>query len=306
MAQKILSGSILSPVFKSCFPGLRRLSSQRPVKACAYHRRAKNRTEFPAEQFGSRLGTCRLSATSRIEQPEKAEELASIPFEGVVFDMDGTLTVSNIDFNDMRSRTGISKGDLFTVMESWDGEEEITEAMEVILELEAEARKSLTLKEGLESLLELLKKSKVHVALVTRNTTPSVDAFFSILGAAALLSGSHQGRQICQTRPTSFDRRCQGLGAPPGVPADGRRFDGGRRVRQRRGHSDLPHQGWRQRDRGRLRGRPRRCRTDLRRRDAVRAARPPEGRGCRQRRSARRGGSARDGVLQLPVRLRCH
>eukprot|EP00191_Tetraselmis_sp_GSL018_P010757 CAMPEP_0177619220 /NCGR_PEP_ID=MMETSP0419_2-20121207/26122_1 /TAXON_ID=582737 /ORGANISM="Tetraselmis sp., Strain GSL018" /LENGTH=222 /DNA_ID=CAMNT_0019118429 /DNA_START=307 /DNA_END=973 /DNA_ORIENTATION=+ len=129
--------------------------------------------------------------------------------------MDGTLTVSNIDFNDMRSRTGISKGDLFTVMESWDGEEEITEAMEVILELEAEARKSLTLKEGLESLLELLKKSKVHVALVTRNTTPSVDAFFSILGAAALLSGSHQGRQIVKPDRRLLIDVAKAWGLPP-------------------------------------------------------------------------------------------
>ena len=41
-------------------------------------------------------------------------------YSGIVFDMDGTLTVSNIDYAKMRRSVGIPVGDLFTVMESWD------------------------------------------------------------------------------------------------------------------------------------------------------------------------------------------
>jgi 3-oxoacyl-ACP reductase-like protein len=41
-------------------------------------------------------------------------------YSGVIFDMDGTLTVSNIDYVTMRKSTEIPVGDLFTVMESWD------------------------------------------------------------------------------------------------------------------------------------------------------------------------------------------
>ena len=44
---------------------------------------------------------------------------------------DGTLTVSNIDFVDMRARTGIPAGDLFTVMESWDDGDRIKQSMDV-------------------------------------------------------------------------------------------------------------------------------------------------------------------------------
>lgn len=60
-----------------------------------------------------------------------------------VFDMDGTLTQAHIPFEIMRQRTAIPVGDLFTVMEScWTGptsEEQIQNAMTVILEMEATA-----------------------------------------------------------------------------------------------------------------------------------------------------------------------
>jgi len=96
--------------------------------------------------------------------------------------MDGTLTESNIDFVDMRTRTGIKQGDLFTVMESWDEDSDITRAMDVILELEADACARLSLKEGTVALLLMLRDLQVPVALVTRNTTSSVDSFFALIG----------------------------------------------------------------------------------------------------------------------------
>lgn len=96
--------------------------------------------------------------------------------------MDGTLTDTNIDFVDMRKRTGIEQGDLFTVMESWDEDEKITRAMDVILEIEADAQTRLSLKEGLVELFMMLRDQQVPVTLVTRNTTSAVDAFFALLG----------------------------------------------------------------------------------------------------------------------------
>lgn len=41
----------------------------------------------------------------------------------VVFDMDGTLTESPVDYADMRARIGIPVGDIFAVMEHWDNPE---------------------------------------------------------------------------------------------------------------------------------------------------------------------------------------
>ncbi|MEW5313539.1 MAG: hypothetical protein WDW38_005099 [Sanguina aurantia] len=100
--------------------------------------------------------------------------------------MDGTLTQAHIPFDIMRSRTAIPVGDLFTVMEScWTGptsEQQIKDAMTVILEMEATAALEVSGKEGLLELLQLIKDLKVPLALVTRNTTHSVDAFFRLVG----------------------------------------------------------------------------------------------------------------------------
>lgn len=116
-----------------------------------------------------------------------AEQATGLPkqrllYDGVVFDMDGTLTQAHIDFADMRARTGIPVGDLFVAMESWEEPERIKQSMDVILEIEAEAAKSVQGKEGLMELLQMLKQSDVKVALVTRNTTSSVAAFFQLIG----------------------------------------------------------------------------------------------------------------------------
>ena len=54
--------------------------------------------------------------------------------------------------------------------------------MRTILEIEAEAAKLVSMKEGLLELLAMLRASGVRVALVTRNTRDSVDAFLRLIG----------------------------------------------------------------------------------------------------------------------------
>jgi len=106
-------------------------------------------------------------------------------YKGVVFDMDGTLTVSNIDFAKMRKLTEIPKGDLFTTMEAWDDDARILKAMTTILELEADAVSTLEVMPGLVELLGYLRGMRdegVRVAVVTRNTPTSVDGFLRLLG----------------------------------------------------------------------------------------------------------------------------
>ncbi|KXZ45261.1 hypothetical protein GPECTOR_56g357 [Gonium pectorale] len=111
-------------------------------------------------------------------------------YKGIVFDMDGTLTEAHIDFADMRQRTGIPMGDLFTVMESWDDAARIAASMSTILDIEAGAAAAVSAKPGLMQLLALLRERQVPVALVTRNTRDSVAAFFGLIGPewAALFS----------------------------------------------------------------------------------------------------------------------
>jgi beta-phosphoglucomutase-like phosphatase (HAD superfamily) len=150
--------------------------------------------------------------------PLPAAPLTQLVYSGVVFDMDGTLAVSKIDYKTMRQKTGIPVGDLFTVMErcgggtwvgcsclqeplllksrdstatthvsslpphlcySWDDGDRIKASMDTILELEAQASASLEAMPGLLSLLAFLRASGIKVGLITRNTTESLNAFFA-------------------------------------------------------------------------------------------------------------------------------
>ncbi len=91
-------------------------------------------------------------------------------------------TRSNIAFEEMRIRTGIPFGDLFTVMENWRDAERVRAAMEVIHELEARALTTLQLAPGLEALLQQCIDDGLRIAIVTRNTPAAVDALFARLG----------------------------------------------------------------------------------------------------------------------------
>jgi len=101
---------------------------------------------------------------------------------GLVLDMDGTCVRPNIDFKDMRVRVGIPQGDLFTVLQQWDNEEQVHRAMSIIEEIEQEASATLELMRGMEDLLDFCAGHRIKVALVTRNTKRAVAAFFRLLG----------------------------------------------------------------------------------------------------------------------------
>lgn len=103
-------------------------------------------------------------------------------YQGIVFDMDGTLSVSCIDYQLMRKSLDIPEGDLFTVMETWDDGDRIASSMDTILEIEDVAARQSRGMPGLTELLTFLKEKDVKVGLVTRNTSYSVDAFFKAIG----------------------------------------------------------------------------------------------------------------------------
>ena len=81
----------------------------------------------------------------------------------------------------MRRRTLIPQGDLFTVLEA-SSPDHIQHAMKEILEIESEASKQVSTKEGLIELLSLLRERSCPVALVTRNTKAATKAFFNLIG----------------------------------------------------------------------------------------------------------------------------
>lgn len=127
-------------------------------------------------------------------------------YDGIIFDMDGTLSVSVIDYALMRDSLEIPEGDLFTVIETWDDGNRILKSMDTILEIEDVAAKQTQGMPGVTELLAYLKDQDVKVGLVTRNTEYSVDMFFQAIGE------HHRGVfDIVMTREFRYvkpDKRC--------------------------------------------------------------------------------------------------
>lgn len=108
---------------------------------------------------------------------------------GVVFDMDGTLTVPNLDFAEMYRRAGVPRGqDILEAVKTMPAEQAAA-ANAVIDEMEAEGRRTLQLDSGAVHLARWLARHGVPMALVTRNTTVTVDHFQEKLWKPAGLPG---------------------------------------------------------------------------------------------------------------------
>lgn len=98
---------------------------------------------------------------------------------GVIFDMDGTLTVPYLDFAEMKRRVGVPpQGDVLAALDSpeWSDERRAA-ALAAIAEMEAEALRHLALMPGAEALCRFLDGLGLPRAIVTRNASSSVAHF---------------------------------------------------------------------------------------------------------------------------------
>jgi HAD superfamily hydrolase (TIGR01509 family) len=101
-------------------------------------------------------------------------------FQGIIFDMDGTLTVPAINFAAVRSELGISAGDILTVINTWP-EARRQWAWTIIEKYEAEGRKNCRLQPAVrETLLKFLAHG-VRLALSTRNSALAVNEFLKLI-----------------------------------------------------------------------------------------------------------------------------
>ena len=66
---------------------------------------------------------------------------------GIVFDMDGTLTVPCIDFAEMRRRVGVTTGDILLEIDNWSSERRVA-AHKILVEIETEANASMKVMPG--------------------------------------------------------------------------------------------------------------------------------------------------------------
>jgi len=76
--------------------------------------------------------------------------------KGVIFDMDGTMTIPVLDFHEMRRRAGITEGqDILVALETMEPERR-AEAVRVIEEMELDAGRRIALQPGLLELFDFL------------------------------------------------------------------------------------------------------------------------------------------------------
>lgn len=102
---------------------------------------------------------------------------------GVVFDMDGTLTEPGaIDFSKMYSRNGLdrSAGDILSQINAIEDADKRRMAMAVVEEEEELGCDRMALRPGMRSVLLALHRSRVRVALSTRNCMPAFDRFLKL------------------------------------------------------------------------------------------------------------------------------
>ena len=89
--------------------------------------------------------------------------------------MDGTITVPNLDFAAMYERCNVPLSeDLLAAIRAMPSDEQAA-ANAVIDEMEAEGRRTLKLNEGTVELAGWLHRHGVPTALVTRNTSVTID-----------------------------------------------------------------------------------------------------------------------------------
>jgi phosphoglycolate phosphatase-like HAD superfamily hydrolase len=100
---------------------------------------------------------------------------------GVVFDMDGTLTVPNLDFAQMYARCGVPMSeDLLTAVAAMSDAKRAA-ATRHIEEMEAEAARTMVLARGVLECAKWINDHDIPMALVTRNTKSTVDILYERL-----------------------------------------------------------------------------------------------------------------------------
>jgi HAD superfamily hydrolase (TIGR01549 family) len=107
------------------------------------------------------------------------------PIRGVIFDMDGTLTVPVIDFGKMRFDLGIPDSEtdiLHALMKRNPAEREA--AFRIIEEHESDASARSELSRGARELCDFLIKAGIRTGVATRNSRISVEAFVQKHGVA--------------------------------------------------------------------------------------------------------------------------
>ena len=108
------------------------------------------------------------------------EELINI--SGVIFDMDGTLTLPVYDGKELLQRLSLPNNTDDILHAVWKLEEpERSRLIKIIEQYEEEKKECMELQPNLTKLLHFVSSNNVKIALLTRNTSENVKHFLSML-----------------------------------------------------------------------------------------------------------------------------
>jgi HAD superfamily hydrolase (TIGR01509 family) len=104
-------------------------------------------------------------------------------FDGIVFDLDGTLADSRLDFAAMRAETGCPQGTgLLEFIDALGSDAERRQAMSVIHYYEMDGAQRATWIDGAESLCHRLRGSGMPLGVFTRNSREAAELMIASLG----------------------------------------------------------------------------------------------------------------------------
>ncbi len=135
-------------------------------------------------------------------------------FDGIIFDMDGTLIDSLLDFVAIRRRLGIP--DETGILEGIDAmpPDRRTAAADWLLEQEMKAVLNAPLLPGVHDLLDACRKAGLKTALLTRNAQQAMEAVIEKFQLAFDLAWSRENGPI-KPEPDGVLRACRTLGIKP-------------------------------------------------------------------------------------------
>jgi len=99
--------------------------------------------------------------------------------KGVIFDLDGTLTKSPLDFKRIKEKIGCPEEKPVLEYINLLEEEEKERALNILISSEINAAKKSELYPGAREVINYLKKKEIKIAIVTRNSKKAVDIVLS-------------------------------------------------------------------------------------------------------------------------------
>ena len=144
--------------------------------------------------------------------------MAPLSFDGVIFDMDGTLIEPLIDFAQVRRELGIPEGE--GILEALDAmpPHRADAKHRRLLAHELAAARAARLQPGASQTLERIGRAGLKTALLTRNAGEAMQVVIDRFGLVFDLAWSRENGPI-KPEPDGVLRACRELGIAPGRTA---------------------------------------------------------------------------------------